>query len=116
MEIRTVYVAFPGTDYEVEFKTEDECRNYEQTMCVQMWDEKGNLTLNGEEAMFVKVGEGMMELLFEKYGKDNFPGLCEDDYGYFYWDDWDEIFHHLDKGTMERVQHFMDEHEVAYRS
>ena len=63
--------------------------------------------------MFVKVGEGMMELLFEKYGESNFPGLDEEDYGYFYWDDWDEKFHYLDKNVIKRVQRFIDGHEMA---
>lgn len=113
MEVRTFYVAFPGTSYEVSFKTEEECRNYEQMATPEMWDEKGNLTFNGEEAMFVKVGEGMMQILFDKYGKKNFPGLDEEDYGYFYWDDWHEQFYYLDKDVMKRVQRFMDGHEMA---
>ena len=113
MEVRTIYVAFPGTSYETSFKTEEECRNYEQMATPEMWDEKGNLTFNGEEAMFVKVGEGMMQILFDKYGKKNFPGLDEKDCGYFYWDDWHEQFYYLDKDVMKRVQRFMDGHEMA---
>lgn len=75
MEVRTFYVAFPGTSYEVSFKTEEECRNYEQLMAPKMWDEKGNLTLNAEEAMFVKIESGMAWYLFDKYGEQNFPGI-----------------------------------------
>ena len=112
MEVRTIYVAFPGTSYETPFKTEEECLNYERMMIPEMWYEKGNPTYNGEEAMFVKVDEDMMSLLFDKYGKENFPGLDEEDYGYFYWDDYDEIFRHLDEGTMRRVQKFMEQHEI----
>ena len=113
MEVRTVYVAFPGTSYETSFKTEEECCNYEQTMTPEMWDVEGNITLNGEEAMFVKVDEDMMPILFDKYGKKNFPGLSEEDYGYFYWDDYDETFHYLDEATMRRVQKFMEQHEIT---
>ena len=113
MEVRTIYVAFPGTSYEASFKTEEECCNYEQMATPEMWDEKGNLTFNGEEAMLVKVGEGMMKVLFDKYGKKNFPGLDEEDYGYFYWDDRHEQFYYLDIDVMKRVQRFMDEHEIA---
>ena len=112
MEVRTVYVAFPGTSYETPFKTEEECLNYERMMIPEMWDEKGNPTFNGEEAMFVKVDEDMMSLLFDKYGKENFPGLDEEDYGYFYWDDYDEMFHYLEEATMRRVQKFMEQHEI----
>lgn len=112
MEVRTIYVAFPGTSYETSFKTEEECRNYEQTMTPEMWDMKCNRTFNGEEAMFVEVGKGMMPVLFDKYGKKNFPGLDEEDYGCFYWDDYDEVFRYLDEETMRRVQRFMDRHET----
>ena len=111
MEVRTMYVAFPETACEGIFKTEEECYKYEQALTPKMWDDKGRPTLNGEEAMFVSVKEHMMSLLFEKYGKWNFPGLEEeeenDGYGYFYWDDYDEQFHYLDEGTMKRVQEFM---------
>ena len=113
MEVRTIYVAFPGTSYETSFKAEEECRNYEQTMTPEMWDTDGIRTFNGEEAMFVKVDEDMMPVLFDEYGKENFPGLDEEDYGYFYWDDYDEIFHRLDEATMRRVQKFMDRHEIT---
>lgn len=113
MEVRTFYVAFPGTSYEVSFKTEEGCRNHEQKMTPKMWDEKGNLTLNAEEAMFVQVESGMVEYLFDKHGKQNFPGIDEEDYGYFYWDDWDEKFHYLDEDTIKRVHKFMNEHEIA---
>ena len=112
MEVRTIYVAFPGTFYETPFKTEEECLNYEQTRTPEMWDVEGNRTFNGEEAMFVKVDEDMMPILFDKYGKKNFPGLSEEDYGYFYWDDYDEVFRYLDEETMRRVQRFMDRHEI----
>ena len=112
MEVRTFYVAFPGTSYETSFKTEEECRNYEQTMIPEMWDMKGNRTFNGEEAMFVEVREGMMGLLFDLCDRKNFPGLDEEDYGYFYWDDYDETFHYLDEATMRRVQKFMEQHEI----
>lgn len=112
MEVRTIYVAFPGTSYETPFKTEEECRNYEQTMTPEMWDVEGNRTPNGEEAMFVKVDEDMMQVLFDKYGKKNFPGLDEEDYGYFYWDDWYEQFHYLGRGVMKRVQMFMEKHNI----
>ena len=47
-------------------------------MTPEMWDIEGNRTLNGEEAMFVKVDEDMMPVLFDKYGKGNFPGLDEE--------------------------------------
>lgn len=113
MEVRTIYVAFPGTSYEASFKTKEECRNYEQTATPEMWDVEGNRTLNGEEAMFVKVDENMMPVLFDKYGKENFPGLDEEGYGYFYWDDYDEVFRHLDEETMRRVQRFMNTHEIS---
>lgn len=113
MEVRTFYVAFPGTSCERLFKTEEECLNYEQMEAPEMWDAKGNRTLNGEEAMFVKVDEDMMPALFDKYGKENFPGLDEEDCGFFYWDDCDEIFHYLDEATMRRVQKFMDQHEIT---
>lgn len=113
MEVRTFYVAFPGTSYETSFKTEEECRNYEQTITPEMWDIEGKRTLNGEEAMFVKVDEDMMPVLFDKYGKKNFPGLDEEDYGCFYWDDYDETFHYLDEATMRRVQRFMNTHEIS---
>ena len=113
MEVRTFYVAFPGTSYEVSFKTEEDCRNHEQTMTPKMWDGKGNLTLNVEEAMFVKIESGMVGYLFDKYGKQNFPGIDEEDFGYFYWDDWHEQFYYLDKDVMKRVQRFMDGHEMA---
>ena len=112
MEVRTIYMAFPGTSYETSFKTEEECRNYEQTMTPEMWDIEGKRTLNGEKAMFVKVDEDMMPVLFDKYGKGNFPGLDEEDYGYFYWDGYDETFHYLDEATMRRVQKFMEQHEI----
>ena len=55
MEVRSIYIAFPETSYETSFKTEEECRNYEQTMIPEMWDEKGNRTFNGAESMFVEV-------------------------------------------------------------
>ena len=113
MEVRTIYVAFPGTSYETSFETEEECRNYEQTVTPEMWDTKCNRTFNGEEAMFVEVGKGMMPVLFDKYGKKNFPGLDEEDYGCFYWDDCDEVFRYLDEETMRRVQRFMNTHEIA---
>ena len=63
--------------------------------------------------MFVKVDEHMMPVLFDKYGKENFPGLDEEDYGYFYWDGYDETFHYLDEATMRRVQKFMEQHEIT---
>ena len=113
MEVRTIYVAFPGTSCEKTFETEEECLNYEQMETPEMWDEKGNPTFNGEEAMFIKVNKGMVQFLFDKYGKKNFPGLDEEDYGYFYCDDYDETFHHLDEATMRRVQKFMDQHEIT---
>ena len=113
MEVRTIYVAFPGTSCEKTFETEEECLNYEKMETPEMWDMKGNRTLNGEEAMFVKVDEDMMPVLFDKYGKQNFPGLDEEDYGYFYWDDYDETFHYLEEATMKRVQMFMDKHEIT---
>lgn len=113
MEIRTFYVAFPGTSYEISFKTEEECRNHEQLMAPKMWDEKGNLTLNAEEAMFVKIESGMVGYLFDKYGKQNFPGIDEADYGYFYWDDCEERFLYLCKDTIKRVHKFMNEHEIV---
>ena len=112
MEVRTIYVAFPGTSCEKTFETEEECLNYEQMETPEMWDEKGNPTFNGEEAMFIKVNKGMVQFLFDKYGKKNFPGLSEEDYGYFYWDDYDETFHYLDEATMRRVQKFMERHEI----
>ena len=112
MEVRTIYVAFPGTSCEKTFETEEECLNYEQMETPEMWDEKGNPTFNGEEAMFIKVNKGMVQFLFDKYGKKNFPGLDEEDYGYFYWDDYDETFHYLDEATMRRVQKFMEQHEI----
>ena len=115
MEVRTIYVAFPGTSCEKTFETEEECLNYEQMETPEMWDEKGNPTFNGEEAMFVKVNKGMVQVLFDKYGKKNFPGLDEEDYGYFYWDDWYEQFHYLGRlgiGVMKRVQMFMDKHHI----
>ena len=112
MEVRTIYVAFPGTSCEKTFETEEECLNYEQMETPEMWDEKGNPTFNGEEAMFIKVNKGMVQFLFDKYGKKNFPGLDEEDYGYFYWDDYDETFHYLDEATMRRVQKFMERHEI----
>ena len=112
MEVRTVYIAFPGTSCERTFETEEECLNYEQMEAPEMWDEKGNPTFNGEEAMFVKVNKGMMQVLFDKYGKKNFPGLDEEDYGYFYWDDWYEQFHYLGRGVMKRVQIFMEKHNL----
>lgn len=114
MEVRTFYVAFPGTSHEASFKTEEDCRNHEQTMTPKMWDGKGNLTLNAEEAMYVQVQSGMVEYLFDKYGKQNFPGLDEENYGYFYWDDWDEKYHYLDEDTIKRVHKFMHEHEKAF--
>ena len=112
MEVRTIYVAFPGTSCEKTFETEEECLNYEQMETPEMWDEKGNPTFNGEEAMFIKVNKGMVQFLFDKYGKKNFPGLDEEDYGYFYWDDYDETFHYLEEATMRRVQKFMEQHEI----
>lgn len=112
MEVRTIYVAFPGASCEKTFETEEECLNYEQMETPEMWDVEGKRTLNGEEAMFVKVDEDMMPVLFDKYGKKNFPGLSEEDYGYFYWDDYDETFHYLDEATMRRVQKFMEQHEI----
>ena len=112
MEVRTIYVAFPGTSCEKTFETEEECLNYEQMETPEMWDIEGNRTLNGEEAMFVKVDEDMMPVLFDKYGKENFPGLDEEDYGYFYWDGYDEMFHYLEEATMRRVQKFMEQHEI----
>ena len=72
MEVRTIYVAFPGTSCEKTFETEEECLNYEQMETPEMWDEKGNPTFNGEEAMFIKVNKGMVQFLFDKYGKKNF--------------------------------------------
>lgn len=113
MEVRTIYVAFPGTSCEKTFETEEECLNYEQMETPEMWDEKGNPTFNGEEAMFVEVREGMMGLLFDLCDRKNFPGLDEEDYGYFYWDGYDETFHYLDEATMRRVQKFMDKHEIT---
>ena len=113
MEVRTIYVAFPGTSCEKTFETEEECLNYEKMETPEMWDEKGNPTFNGEEAMFIKVNKGMVQFLFDKYGKKNFPGLDEEDYGYFYWDDWYEQFHYLGRGVMKRVQIFMDKHEIT---
>ena len=113
MEVRTIYVAFPNTSYEVQFKTEEECLNYELRMTPKMWDRLGNPTLKAEEAMFVKIEEGMVEYLFDKYGEDNFFGLEKGDYGYFYWDDWDEKFHYLHTGTIKRVQKFIDEHNIV---
>lgn len=113
MEVRTFYVAFPGTSYEVSFKTEEDCRNHEQTMTPKMWDGKGNLTLNAEEAMFVKIENGMVGYLFDKYGKQNFPGIDEEDFGYFYWDDWEERYLYLYKDTIKRVHKFMNEHEIV---
>ena len=112
MEVRTVYVAFPGTSCEKSFETEEECLNYEQMETPEMWDEKGNPTFNGEEAMFIKVNKGMVQFLFDKYGKKNFPGLDEEDYGYFYWDDWYEQFHYLGRGVAKRVQIFMEKHNL----
>ena len=112
MEVRTIYVAFPGTSHETSSKTDEASRNHEQPIPPQLWDVEGTRTLNGEEAMFVKVDEDMMPVLFDKYGKKNFPGLSEEDYGYFYWDDYDEIFHYLDEATMRRVQKFMEQHEI----
>lgn len=112
MEVRTIYVAFPRTSCEKTFETEEECLNYEKMETPEMWDEKGNPTFNGEEAMFVKVDEDMMPILFDKYGKENFPGLDEEDYGYFYWDGYDETFHYLEESTMRRVQKFMEQHEI----
>ena len=70
MEVRTIYVAFPGTSCEKTFETEEECLNYEKMETPEMWDEKGNPTFNGEEAMFVKVDEDMMPVLFDKYGNN----------------------------------------------
>ena len=112
MEVRTIYVAFPGTSCEKTFETEEECLNYEQMETPEMWDEKGNPTFNGEEAMFIKVNKGMVQFLFDKYGKKNFPGLDEEDYGYFYWDDWYEQFHYLGRGVAKRVQIFMEKHNI----
>lgn len=113
MEVRTFYVAFPGTSYEALFKTEEDCRNYEQKMIPKMWDEEGNLTLNAEEAMFVQVESGMVEYLFDKYGKKKFPGIDEEDYGYFYWDEGDGKYHYLYEDIIKRVYKFMNEHEIA---
>lgn len=112
MEVRTIYVAFPGTSCEKTFETEEECLNYEQMETPEMWDMKFNRTLNGEEAMFVEVDKGMMPVLFDKYGEKNFPGLDEEEYGCFYWDDYDEMFHYLEEATMRRVQKFMERHEI----
>lgn len=112
MEVRTIYIAFPGTSCEKTFETEEECLNYEKMETPEMWDEKGNPTFNGEEAMFIKVNKGMVQFLFDKYGKKNFPGLDEEDYGYFYWDDWYEQFHYLGRGVMKRVQIFMEKHNI----
>ena len=78
----------------------------------EMWDEKDKPTINGEEAMFIKVNKGMVQFLFDKYGKKNFPGLDEEDYGYFYWDDWYEQFHYLGRGVAKRVQIFMEKHNI----
>ena len=78
-----------------------------------MWYVVGKCSLNGVVALFLIVVEDLMPVLFDKYGKENFPGLDEEDYGYFYWDDYDEIFRHLDEATMRRVQKFMDRHEIT---
>lgn len=113
MEVRTFYVAFPGTSCERSFKTSEECYNYERMMTPEMWDEEGNLTPNAEEAMFIKIEQGMAGYLFDKYGEQNFPGLDEEDYGYYYWDDLDESFHYLYEDTIKRVQKFMDKHDIV---
>lgn len=110
MIMRTIYVAFPETDYEMSFKIETACKEYEETMTPKMWDDKGNPTLNGEEAMFVQIKEGMAGLVFDLYGKSNFPGLDEEDEGVFYWNDYDETFRYLDTDVIKRVQRFVDSH------
>lgn len=110
MEIRTVYVAFPGTECERTFQTETACREYEEIAIPKMWDEKGDPTLNGEEAMFVQIKEGMAGLVFDLYGKQNFPGIDEEDEGVFYWDYYDEVFRYLDMDVIRRAQRFVDSH------
>ena len=110
MEIRTVYVAFPGTDYETAFEIEEACKEYEEITTPKMWDSEGNPTLNGETAMFVQIKEGMAELVFDLYGKQNFPGIDEEDEGVFYWDDYDEVFRYLDTDVIRRAQRFVDSH------
>ena len=115
MEIRTVYVAFPRTDYEVTFETEAACREYEVLNVPKMWDNEGNPTLNGEEAMFVQIKEGTAGLVFDLYGKQNFPGIDEEDDGVFYWDDYDEVFRYLDTDVIKRVQRFVDSHPDVMR-
>lgn len=110
MEKRTVYVAFPRTDYEEEFETEMACREHEGLMVPKMWDSNGFPTLNGEEALFVQIKDGMSRLLFDLYGKHNFPGIDEYDGGVFYWDDTDEVFRYLNIDVIKRAQKFIDSH------
>ena len=103
--MRIVYIAFDGK----EFDKEEVCREYEETLksTYMMWDRKGLETDNPDHAMFLLLkaegaGAAFIKACENKGTYHN--GICEGDFGFFYWDEWNEEYRYLEKPLLDALE------------
>ena len=103
--MRIAYIAFDGK----EFNREEDCREYEAKLrnTYVMWDRKGVETDNPDHAMFVLLKDEGAGAAFTKACEAQVTlhaGICDGDTGFFYWDEWNEEYHYLERSLLDAIE------------
>lgn len=101
MEI--IYRAFDGT----EFGTEEACRDYESKAEFKMWDNLGRPTNDVSNCVIVHFPDPAGTRAFINLCREadaTTDGIDCEDYGWFFWDDFNGEFHYMENAMMDALR------------